>query len=40
MRRLWRNLLCKHKKTKTVLGINERKVICADCGKVVFRVEV
>ena len=40
MRRLWRNLTCKHKNTKTMLEINERKVVCSDCGKVVFRVEV
>jgi hypothetical protein len=40
LRRLWRNLFCKHKNTKTMLGINERKVICAECGKVVYSVEV
>jgi hypothetical protein len=40
VRRLWKNLTCKHKKTKTVLGINERQVVCVDCGKVVYSVEV
>ena len=40
MRRLWNKVICKHKKTKIILGINERKVVCADCGKVVYQIEI